>query len=421
MKVEMPFNVMKENITVELPDDQHVQVITPKPVEARSIESEVKRALRNSYFKRIMKKVDEGSRVAILIDDHTRPTPTKEVLPIIINEIEARGGSVEVIYAKGTHEPPPPHFLEKKVSREILEKYSFTMHDAYHGDYTFKGLTSLGTPVWINSLAANADIRIGIGSIFPSEVAGFTGGCKILLPGISSYLTINRNHSLFISPKAKIGSMTENPVRKDIDEAGLIGELNAIINFVMTADGRVVKAFSGHPIKAHRSGVKLCREIYERKIECKADLIIISPGGTEDIDFVQAVKAIFMADAICKDGGTIILVAACPLGTQWPELEEYLHEVRSKNKSREQILKDIISGKIESIMGAILYKKYHLIIEKRKKILVYTKGLNREQISNLGFEPIEDLQSTVNEEVKNKRRILVLPYGAYNWVKVEGD
>ena len=192
------------------------------------------------------------------------------------------------------------------------------------------------------------------------------------------------------------------------------------MNFIMTADGKVVKAFSGHPIKAHRAGVKLCREIYMSKIESKADLIIISPGGTEDIDFVQAVKAIFMADAVCRDGGTIILVAACPLGTQWPELEEYLNEVRRKNKSREDILKDIVTGKIESIMGAIVYKKYHLMIEKRKKVLIYTKGLSREQLDTLGFDVVEDLQQVVDEEVKNKRRILVLPYGAYNWAEVEG-
>ncbi|RLE51395.1 MAG: hypothetical protein DRJ20_02200, partial [Candidatus Methanomethylicota archaeon] len=344
----------------------------------------------------------------------------REVLPIVIDEIERRGGSVEIIYAKGTHEPPTQEFLERKISQEILEKYSFIMHDAYHGEYTFKGITSFGTPVWVNSAAAKADIRIGIGSIFPSEVAGFTGGCKILLPGITAFPTINRNHSLFISPKAKIGNIAENPVRRDIDEAGIIGELNAIINFIMTADGKVVKAFSGHPIKAHRAGVKMCREIYMSKIESKADLIIISPGGTEDIDFVQAVKAIFMADAVCRDGGTIILVAACPLGTQWPELEEYLNEVRRKNKSREDILKDIVTGKIESIMGAMVYKKYHLMIEKRKKVLIYTKGLSHEQLDTLGFDVVEDLQQVVDEEVKNKRRILVLPYGAYNWAEVEG-
>lgn len=275
MLINLPYNLAQSAITVEVPDKNLLTILTPKRVRGNGALIETERALNSRRFKSLAKRVKrEGGRVAILVDDHTRPTPIKVVLPKILERLN--GAEVVVVYAKGTHEAPPEHFIEEKLGSRVLKSCEVLIHDAYDPNaHVFLGITRFGTPVWVNKRVAEANFKIGVGSIFPSEVAGFTGGCKIVLPGVTSWETTNRNHLLFLSPSVGVGRLEGNVLREDIDEAGLMAGLNLIIDMVLNPDNGVVKAFVGHPVAAHREGAQLCREIYRKYIPRRGDVVVV--------------------------------------------------------------------------------------------------------------------------------------------------
>ncbi|MEM2633757.1 MAG: lactate racemase domain-containing protein, partial [Nitrososphaerota archaeon] len=226
MIVEFPFDLMTKNVNIEIQSDK-VKLLMPKIKKSINTNEALKK-----IEKRIMKNVKNAKSIAILIDDHTRPTPTAETLEFLLKRID--GKDIKIIFAKGTHETPSEEYIKEKIGSKIFKNYNIIIHDAYDESiHEFVGITKYGTPVWLNKEFLNADFRIGIGSIFPSEIAGFTGGYKIVLPGIAYYETINKNHSMFISPNAECGRIYDNPVRLDIDDAGKLSGLNITIDYVL--------------------------------------------------------------------------------------------------------------------------------------------------------------------------------------------
>jgi len=416
--LRLPYDLMRGWLELEVPDQLIEALIEPVEVSAFEGSEHTKDKLRRALRLRVGRRVD---RAVVLIDDHTRPTPTNQLLPMVIEALEEVGvGDVEVIMALGTHEAPPQEYLDMKISPELRAKVEFSLHNAYdHSLHRFVGITRFGTPLWLNRRFLEADLSLGLGSIFPSEVAGFTGGGKIVLPGVASYETINRNHSLMLSPKVEMGRLSGNVVRADIDDAARLAGLDMILDVVLTVDGRVVESFIGDPIAAHREGVKLCSRIYRvGRPRREADIVVAAPGGTEDIDFVQAVKALTVARRLCREDGVIVLAAACPLGVQWPELEDYVERVRRGGLRREDVVLDVVKGRVEAIAGAMVYRLYDLFIEGRPRVVMVSRGEVEGLCSRLGFECYEDLQEAVDAELDRRGcgRVIVAPYAAYTWV-----
>jgi len=413
LKVVLPYNLGKEKIEVEIAS-KNVQTLSVKYISGNRASREVLRILRSN--RRIFEKM-RGKRIVILVDDHTRPTPIKEVLPPVLDFLEKLKCDVKIIYACGTHNVNKEK-LKFKLGDDLLRENEVIVHDAYdHGINEFVGITSLGTPIWVNREYLKADYRIGIGSIFPSEIAGFTGGCKIVLPGISSVETINRNHSLFLSPNASIGNIDNNPVRKDIDEAGILSKLHFVLDFVMnSSDNSIVRGFFGHPIAAHREGVKLCRNMYTVNLSARADVVLVSPGSVEDIDFTQAIKCLFVARRAVKRGGKILMFAAMPNGLEWEELEELILKVRERGMSKDDLLKIILGDRVESFAGIIIYKLYDLFINKNVETILISKYLSRKKADLLGYKLYRDPQKAIDEEVNQSisesQRIVIIPHGA---------
>ncbi|RLF15439.1 MAG: nickel-dependent lactate racemase [Thermoprotei archaeon] len=418
MLIKVPFDLMRRSLSVEVPDKAFESFIKPANVDAVEELSYIRAKLRRELELRGGKRIE---RAAILIDDHTRPTPTNQLLPLIIEELQSLGvKDLDVILALGTHEAPPPEYLDMKIEPSLRSKVNFTLHNAYDKDlHRFVGITRFGTPLWLNKQFVEADFSIGVGSIFPSEVAGFTGGGKIVLPGIASYETINRNHSMTLSPKVDVGKLNDNVVRADIDDAAKIAGLDLIVDVVLDCKGSIVEAFVGDPIASHREGVKLCSRIYRvKRPRRRADIVIASPGGTEDIDFVQAIKALTVAKKLCKDDGVIILAAACPLGAQWPELEDYVARAREARYSREEVVLDVVKGRVEAVAGGMVYRLYDLFIEGRPRVVMVSRSEMADTCAKLGFTWHEDLQEAVDEELSRRRRprVVVAPFAAYTWV-----
>ncbi len=407
MIINFPFDLMTKNINIEFQSNK-VKLLMPKIKKSISVNEALKK-----IEKRIIKDIRNAKSIAVLIDDHTRPTPTAETLEFLLKEID--GKDIKIIFAKGTHEAPSEEYIKEKVGSKIFKNYNIIIHDAYDENiHDFIGVTKYGTPVWLNKEFLNADFKIGIGSIFPSEIAGFTGGYKIVLPGIAYYETINKNHSMFISPNAECGRINDNPVRLDIDDAGRLSGLNYTIDYVLNPNNGIIKCFAGDPLKEHRKGANFCKKIYGFNIKEEYDLVIVSPGGKEDIDFVQAIKAIFTAHKICKKDGKILLIASCRLGHQWPELIDIAEKIKKENMNKNQLLKEILKNGIESFAGAVMYKLYDIFINSKPKLYIYTNNnkLNNEIATLLNIEIINNPQDFIDKEANEKSKILAMPYAA---------
>lgn len=417
MIVQLPFDLMSKSIKVFVPHDR-VNLVSPRKLKSVDIKQAVISALNHPEVNRVWSVGKKASSIAVLIDDHTRPTPTSEVLEYIIDEINSKA-DITLIYARGTHDLPPLEYVKSKVGLKASKRCNLVIHDAYDDEaHRFIGVTRYGTPVWVNKEFLNAEFKIGIGSIFPSEIAGFTGGYKIVVPGIAHYNTIDCNHRMFISPKAEVGRVRDNPVRLDIDEAGRLSGLNLAIDFILNPDNGVVRCFAGDPLKEHREGVNLCRRMYRFKVDGNYDLVVASPGATEDIDFVQSIKAIFTSYRACKPGGKILLVASCRLGHQWPELIEFAERVRRKGMGRDEVLREVLKGNVESFTGAVMYRLYDIFIAGKYRLYMYTNGLDDRVQEVLNIKLVEDPQEVIDETLNSSNtRILVMPYAALTYLE----
>ena len=313
MRIDFPYPGMPG---LEVPDENLVGVYQPRQTSLAQPEEEViRQGLATPIGTgRVSELAREGQRVLILCDDNTRPTPASLLMPHILDELH-RGGvrkrDVRILMAVGTHRPMTYDEMCEKLGQRICEEYQLTNHDwRNESSLAYMGTTSSGVEILVNRLVLEADVVLGVGHIVPHGACGFTGGGKIVLPGICGQKSTLQMHTL-----SDVGfrGKAENPVRQAIDEAGLKAGLDIIINAVQDATGKLVDLVVGHPVRAHREGVKVSKEIYAVQVGSPADIVIVD-SYPADIDLWQAGKAIEAASFVVKKGGVIILVTPCPDG-----------------------------------------------------------------------------------------------------------
>lgn len=191
----------------------------------------------------------QGKAIALLIDDWGRPTPCHTFLPSVLQRLlkaGVRSQDITIITASGMHDPMDEADMRRKVGDDIYLHYRCISHDA--GDASmlrFLGVTDLGTPVWVNRYAADADVRLSFGRVFPHVAYGYEGGYKMIVPGIASFETILRDHSLNFSAFSTYGSIKNNPSRKEADEIGRMVGIDMMVGFVMDWDSRPITAVAG--------------------------------------------------------------------------------------------------------------------------------------------------------------------------------
>lgn len=200
-----------------------------------------------------------GKKIVIMVDDWGRPTPCGEFLPEVLNRLNAAGAkdeSITIVTASGMHVPMDDEQMMRKVGKEAFRRVKCVSHDGGNINMlTFCGITALGTPVWVNSHVAQADYRIAIGRIFPHSNYGYEGGYKMIVPGVSSFETIMRDHSLNFSKDSDFGIVKNNPSRDEADEIGRLVGLNFVVNFVVDWEARPIQAFGGTAEKVFPKGV----------------------------------------------------------------------------------------------------------------------------------------------------------------------
>ena len=254
------------------------------------------------------------SSALILTVDNTRPSPTPLLRPIL-SCCERANAEVTICIAIGRHRPMREDEIEQHLGRELCGRYRVVQHDPFddarHRDL---GQTSRGTPVKINEVVFEHDLVVGVGIVEPSYLCGFSGGRKLILPGIAHHSTIDANHFLLREPETKIGKLEGNPLSEDATEASRKVPLDWITYAVVGPNDGVVEVLSGDPYEAHEAACRRSFGLYRVKREL-ADIVVASPGGAPyDCDLVQGKKGIIPAAECVKPGGTIIIAAECPEG-----------------------------------------------------------------------------------------------------------
>jgi nickel-dependent lactate racemase len=397
-----------------LPEDNLAGVFAPWPVApCADAEEEIRRALAHPLDRpTIGEIVHPGEKALILVDDHTRVTPVALILPHLLERLRAGGvrdEDVTIMIANGTHRLSRDEEVQRKVGEHIYKRFDVVQHEcADEENQVYLGLTSRGTPVWVNRLVVEVDRCFGIGHIDPSTFAGYAGGGKLLVPGVASLDTIDANHSLVVLGFRQHGRV-DVPCRLDLEEAASQVRVDVFVNAVLCQDGRIARVFAGSPGGVFREGLKLARRVYE--VACPGEVdVAITSGYPYDIDLYQAVRAVQFADNVVREGGSIVLVAACRDGVGSAEFYRLLAE---RNKKPDAFLRDIVrrNGKVTyNVLGYFLAR-----IRAEKRLYAVTEGISEEELTAVGFRCAASLQAGVDsllEEYGPKARVAVFPMGS---------
>ena len=242
---------------------------------------EVRRAISEPIAsKRLSEIVSRGEKTVIITSDITRPMPTKTVLPAALEELLKAGLEYEditVVFALGSHRKHTEEEMRYLTGDDIYEKVRCIDSDADR--CRMLGTTSRGTPVEIFDEVADADRIICLGNIEYHYFAGYSGGAKAVMPGVSTRAAIQANHSAMVRDEARAGALDDNPVRQDIDEVVKFVPIDFIVNVVLDENKNIIKAVAGHYLHAHREGCRFLDPHYIVTIPRKADIVITPPGG----------------------------------------------------------------------------------------------------------------------------------------------
>ena len=368
MPVEVWLPYGRTKVRLEVPEGSFLGTVEPKDVPgAPDPEEEVLRALSEPIGTgTIDSLVGPGDKVVVTAEDHTRSAPSWLMVPMILDELNRAGvedADITVLFACGTHRPVRPEEAERLLGPEVLKRVRVVSHDCNAPDHVYVGDTSFGNRVELDRLFAGADVRILTGDIDLHYYAGYGGGRKSVLPGVSSARTIQFNHAMLLHPNAKMGVLEGNPVHEDMLEAAKLADVAFILNVVMNAEHEVVRAFAGDLEKAFMEGVKLVDEIYKVPIEEKADVVVVSCGGhPHDIDLYQAYKGIYTALEAVEDGGVIVAVAECPEGHGHKVFYEWMTRFKTLEEMEAEIRRRFVLGghKAYYLMKAL--EKAHIIL-----------------------------------------------------------
>lgn len=304
-----------EEYELEFPESWEVNVCTMKGANAPALsDKEIRASFNNPIGSKSIKELAKGKKeVAILFDDLTRPTPTKVLVPYVLEQLTDAGISdehIRFIAAFGAHGSMDNIAFRKKLGDETTGRFLVYNHNPYE-NCTPLGVTSQGTPVSINSEFMSCDLKIGIGGIVPHPY-GFGGGSKIIIPGVASMKTIDLNHSrLNKSPTVGLGKYEGNIVRQDMDEAARMAGLDIKIDVLLNLKREITTLLVGDVIKEYAEGVKLARKHYATDMVSDADIVIANCYGKAN---EMALAPGIASPLLTKSGGDMVVIAITPEG-----------------------------------------------------------------------------------------------------------
>lgn len=396
-RIELPYG--NSRLKVSLPAGWLGEIIQPLPTSAASEpDQSIQFALDHPIgAPRIENLAAAGQKVAILVDDHTRKSPTREMLGHLLVRLDTAGVrqiDICIILALGSHRSMSKDEIELKLGAEIAARFEIVNTPSSQSDeFKYLGTTNNGIPVSIQRRVAEADLRIGLGMITPHMDAGFSGGAKIILPGVCSDQTIDAFHMRSAYQQANPLGNENCALRLDLESAvaGLT-PLDFIINSIPTINDGFHACVAGHPVTAHRAGVKLARDVF-RATARKTYPVVLACCYPYEHDLWQSIKGLWCADLLTADGGSLVLLAYASEGAQQtPLLLEYIGSDPS------HLMRRLVSGGCDDPKAAatgIMVGR----IKQRIRISLVSHGLDRTDARLMGLPYFKSVQDAVGHAV----------------------
>ena len=397
-----------EVLDLEIADLNLLDVLVPSNLPSGLNEKEIVRtSILNPIGSRPLNEIfNSEDRVVIITSDITRPMPTYKVLPMLVDELLKAGvqkENIEVVFARGSH-----RFHSEDEKRHLMgEMYGvIKCFDSDSEKLVHVGTTSRGTPVDIEERVMKANKRICLGNVEYHYFAGFSGGYKAIMPGVSTPSAITLNHRLMVSEKAKAGNISDNPVRQDIDEAGKMVGVDFIVNVILNTKKEIIDCFAGDATLAHKEACKKLEAIYASNISEKADIVVVSNGGApKDLNLYQTQKALDNAGHAIKYNGVIILIGSCIEGFGNKTFEEWMLNYNNPD--------DMINKLHEHFMlGA--HKATAIAMLKKKCDIYFVSDMDEETVKKTFLKPYKDLNKAYEDALKkigNNAKVIAMPYG----------
>ncbi len=414
-KVYLPYG--RTRMSVEI-DERNLVGVFESPIPQAAIDpiAEIENALDNPIGSLPLEELARGKKsVLIIASDHTRPVPSKILMPAMLKRLRKFNPEIDVtiLIATGCHRETSRAELVDKFGETIVDSEKILVHDSRNESmYHYLGKLPSGGNLIVNRLAIETDLLISEGFIEPHFFAGFSGGRKSVLPGVAAKETVLANHcSEFInSPFARTGNLKHNPIHEDMLFAVKKANLAFIVNVVINGEKKIVKAFAGDAEKAHSAGCEFLKSCCGVAIP-EVDIVITSNGGYPlDQNVYQCVKGMTAGEAVCREKGVIILCAACNDGHGG----EAFYKTLSQSDSPRKLLESIsFVPRNQTKVDQWQYQILARILDKFQVIMV-TKDCPHEMIRDMKMS----VASTLDEALKlaysmvgSDARVAVIPDG----------
>ena len=407
--MKLSFKIGERTQTVNVPEKNLMGVLEPNEVRVDLTgEAAVRRALAEPIgTPRLRDIVHPGEKIALVTSDITRPMPTWTVMPALLDELYDAGAAPEditLVFALGSHrghtEEEKAHLAGARAWREI------TCVDLNVEDCVHIGTTSRGTPVDIDRRVAEADRRICLGNIEYHYFAGYSGGAKAIMPGVSTRAAIQANHSRMVESAACAGHLKGNPVREDIEEAAAMVGVDFILNVVLDAHKEIIRAVAGDVTTAHRAGCAFLDTLYRKELPRRADIVLVSQGGApKDLNLYQTQKALDNAKHAVKPGGVIVLIGSCKEGLGEKTFEEWITSAPTARSLIDRIQREFrLGGHKAAAIAMVLENADIYLVSDLPDELV-------RKLFMIPYHTVEEAYAAAAAKCGPDAAVLAMPYG----------
>ncbi len=406
--MELSFGLGTGSQSVSVPEENLLGVLHMNPAAPeRTGQEAVRFALENPIgLPRLSEILPKNKKIAIVTSDISRPCPSWDILPPLLAELERAGAdlaNVTLVFGLGSHR----HQTEAEMRHLVGDAYDrIRCVDSDCGDCVRMGMTSRGTPVDVTRTVAEADFRICLGNVEYHYFAGYSGGAKAIMPGVSSRDAIQANHRLMVRNDACAGRLEDNPLRQDIEEAGRICGIHYIVNVVLDEHKQIIFAAAGDSVAAHRAGCRYLDTLYRKPIPKQADIVLVSQGGApKDLNLYQTQKALDNAKHAVRPGGIIILIGSCKEGLGEKCFERWIQEAKCSHD-----LIDRVQAHFE--LGGHKAAAIAMVLENARIFLV--SEMDPALVRKCFLEPYTSAQQALDDAFRilgPSATVLAMPYG----------
>lgn len=413
MRVQLDYG--NDGLMVDVPDGRTV-VVTPRHLPALPDPAAALGAAlaTPTAGPPLAARVRAGQHVAISICDVTRAQPRQRMLEAIFAALpQTRPEDVTILVATGTHRANSHDELVRMLGADIVARYRVVNHDARDdASLALTGTTSRGVPIWLNRRWLEADVRITTGFVEPHFFAGFSGGPKMVAPGLAGLATTLVLHDArhIGHPSATWGITEGNPVHDDVREIAALTGVTFALDVALNRDQGITAVFAGDLAAEHAAACRHVRETAMAPVDTRFDVVVTTNSGFPlDQNLYQAVKGMSAAACIVATGGTILCAAECRDGI--PDHGPYGRLLRQRRSPEDLLAMVEAPGFAEQDAWQV---QVQALIQRRARVLVKAEGLSHDQLRQAHFEPVTDLGMAIREALGAagpEATLAVLPHG----------